>query len=283
MPNSVFEIHHTVTDDSTNCVELLTELSSLSATRIKQVMQQGCVWLSTGKKTTRLRRANRTLKSGQTLHMYFNEEILAQQVLCATLIKDCGHYSVWYKPYGMLSQGSKWSDHTTLTRYVEQKLVPQRPCFLVHRLDRATSGVMVVAHSKTTVRKLTSAFENRQTGKIYHAIVCGDASTLIDKRIDNELDGKNAISVISGIEYDKSRHRSKVKVAIETGRKHQIRRHLSQLSLPIVGDRLYSTPDDGWSVSEDLQLCSIYLAFPDPQSDLLQEFHLPVQWDLNLK
>ncbi|WP_394175614.1 RluA family pseudouridine synthase [Thalassotalea litorea] len=282
MPTHAFEIHHVVTDDSGDAIEILTSLSSLSATKVKQAMQKGCVWLTSGKKTSRLRRASRNLKSGQELHMYFNEDILSQQAAAASLIKDCGDYSVWYKPYGMLSQGSKWSDHTTLTRYVEQQLMPQRPCFLVHRLDRATSGLMVVAHTKHAVRALTSAFENRQTGKCYHAIVCGDASALTEHCIENELDGKNAISVIRCLGFNPALNRSKVEVVIRTGRKHQIRRHLLQLGLPIAGDRLYSSPEDGWLEAEDLQLCSVYLAFPDPQNKAMQEFYLPKQWDLSL-
>ncbi len=53
-------------------------------------------------------------------------------------------------PYGMLSQGSKWSDHCTIARFAQQHLTPERPVFIVHRLDRAATGLILIAHSKKT-------------------------------------------------------------------------------------------------------------------------------------
>ncbi|TKB47509.1 RluA family pseudouridine synthase [Thalassotalea mangrovi] len=282
MSENILEIHHNVETDADTAVSILTAITPLSAGKIKQAMQKGCVWLTSGSKTSRLRRANRILAPGQQLHLYYNDVVLAQQVEPARLVTDAGDYSVWYKPFGMLSQGSKWSDHTTITRFVEQTLDPQRPCLLVHRLDRATSGLIVVSHTKSSTRALTSAFEGRKTRKRYHAIVCGNASELTGFNVENELDGRHAVSVITCLDYQPDTNRSMVEVEIKTGRKHQIRRHLSQLKLPIVGDRLYSATDDGWDESENLQLCSVYLAFPAPGNGELKEFHLPPTLDIHL-
>ena len=64
--------------------------------------------------------------------------------------------SIWYKPYGIYCQGSKWGDHHTIHRMAEQQL--QRPCFIVHRLDRATTGLVIVAHKKKIAAALAALF-----------------------------------------------------------------------------------------------------------------------------
>ena len=111
-----FECHISVTEEETKAVKLLAETSGLSHQRIKQAMQRGAVWLSNRQGTRRLRRANKKLKQGDELHLYFDEKVLASEVPAARLIADEGAYSIWFKPFGMLCQGSKWGDHCTINR-----------------------------------------------------------------------------------------------------------------------------------------------------------------------
>ena len=107
--------------------------------------------------------------------MNYNPAVLALEPLTPSLVEDCGHFSVWNKPAGMLCQGSRWSDHTTLYRWAEIHLSPQRPSFLIHRLDRMTSGLTVLAHNKKVAAYLAAQFE---TGKLVHyrVVVEGIAS-----------------------------------------------------------------------------------------------------------
>ncbi|TRX57449.1 RluA family pseudouridine synthase [Thalassomonas sp. M1454] len=282
MTQTAHEFHVNVEDLQYSVTELLAEASPLSKQVIKQAMQKGCVWLERGASTQRLRRAKKTLKIGDVLHMYYNLSVLKQSVEDAILIDDKSSYSVWYKPYGMLCQGSKWSDHTTINRFVETHLTPQRPAFIVHRLDKATSGLIVLAHSKSAVRELTNAFEQRNTAKTYQAIVHGDHSQNSQPQtITREIDGKAAISHITCIEYDSVNDYSLVEVAIETGRKHQIRKHLASIGLPIVGDRLHGE-EEVRATGKDLQLCAIYLKIPCPNSKTEKEYNLPKQYQLKL-
>ena len=110
------------------------------------------------------------INTGETLHFYFDEKVLSQVSPEAKLIDDCGHYSVWFKPNGMLSQGSKWSDHCTITRWAQTHLPGDRACFLVHRLDRATSGIILVAHTKSATKAFGKLFERHDLTKCYQAI-----------------------------------------------------------------------------------------------------------------
>jgi tRNA pseudouridine32 synthase/23S rRNA pseudouridine746 synthase len=235
-------------------------------------MTRGAVWLTRGRKTQRLRRAKRALRSGDEIHLYYNARVLDMAPPPPEILADAGGYSVWRKPCGLLSQGSKWGDHCTVVRWAEQHLEPQRPAFVVHRLDRAANGIILVAHSKKIAAALSALFHHRQVTKRYRALVSGDFSVHPDPlRVDQAIDGRNAVSEFSCLEYSAAENRSLVDVQIETGRKHQIRRHLAGLGHPIIGDRLYGAGEED---GVDLQLTAYLLAFHCPVNDRPVEYRL---------
>jgi len=273
MKESENRIEHHVQVESTGdtAVDLLQRASGLSKGRIKSAMSKGAVWLTRGKSTQRLRRATRKLQSGDELHLYYDESVLAEVPAEPELIADAGDYSVWNKPYGLRSQGSKWGDHCTVTRWAEQHLQPERSAFVVHRLDRAANGLILVAHAKRTAAALSDIFTRRKIEKRYQAWVAGDFSRQQDPLlVDEVLDGKSAISEFSFVQIDAGR--SLVDVRIATGRKHQIRRHLAGLGYPVIGDRLYGT---GEQDGVDLQLTAYLLAFRCPVAGEKVEYRLP--------
>ena len=265
------EYHVDVTDPSITAAQLLVEPSGLSKQQIKQAMKKGAVWTSEHNIShKRLRRADKCLKVGQSLHLYFDPQVLAAKVAPAVLIKDEGDYSVWYKPYGMLSQGSKWGDHCTINRFVEQNHLPQRPAFIVNRLDRAAQGLMLIAHTKAHAAALSGLFEQRKIIKTYTALVPGQfPQTLL---LESPINAKPACSLATLLTYSTLTKQSLVEVSIETGRKHQIRKHLSGAGFPIVGDRLYGYPEDDHQV--DLCLVSTYLAFKCPITGVDKSYRL---------
>jgi tRNA pseudouridine32 synthase/23S rRNA pseudouridine746 synthase len=175
-PENRIEHHLQVESTGDTAVNLLQRASGLSKGRIKSAMSKGAVWLTRGKTTQRLRRATRKLQSGDELHLYHDESVLAEVPAAPELIADAGDYSVWNKPYGLRSQGSKWGDHCTVTRWAEQHLQPERSAFVVHRLDRAASGLILVAHAKRTAAALSEIFKRRKIEKRYQAWVAGDFS-----------------------------------------------------------------------------------------------------------
>jgi tRNA pseudouridine32 synthase/23S rRNA pseudouridine746 synthase len=272
-----FELHIDITTENCAVITELNQQCTLSNAQLKQAIQQGALWLTRGKSTQRLRRVKKPLKTADTLHFYYDEQVLSQQPNEALLIEDCTDYSVWYKPYGMLSQGSKWSDHCTIARWAQTHLTPERAAFIVHRLDRAATGLILIAHSKKAARALSAMFEKHDLEKIYHIIIHGDHRLRPQPdTLTSDVDGKSASSHFTQLGYDENNNASLVRVKIDTGRKHQIRIHASSIDMPVVGDRLHgklgSINDE---ISDDLQLCAVSLRFICPLTAEQRVFKLP--------
>ena len=271
-------------DIEQTALALLFNSTGLAKQALKQYAQQGAVWITrhTNSKPERLRRLKKMILPGQRLDFYYYLELLNEQPATPTLLADFVEYSVWLKPRGMLSQGSKWTDHTALYRWVEQNYQPEvngqkqiRQSWIVHRLDRATQGIMLLAHSKKMAAKLSHYFETDQIHKSYQANAWGEYPK--EKQTVNlPIDGKTAISHVSLINYDKKHDISRVDVDIETGRKHQIRRHLSETGFSIIGDRLYGNEkqDEQFDCRPNLQLTAYKLSFNCPITGELNNFKL---------
>jgi len=273
-----FETHITVEHPDSNAVQLLHQATELSKQTIKSAMTNGAVWLTRGSHSRRLRRSKRILEVGDKLHLYFDQKVQDESPPPPTLIADMGGYSVWWKPCGMRSQGSKWGDHCTIMRWAEQHLQPERTSFTVHRLDLAANGLILVAHSKSCAAALAKRFQNREIDKRYQAIVHGDFSGHTNPlAIEIPIDGKSAYSEATFRQLNADASRSLIDIRIETGRKHQIRKHLAETGFPICGDRLYGSGEiDGI----DLQLTACSLKFDCPVTHKPVEYRLPDRYML---
>ena len=255
-----FEKHIQVNESQT-VLACLSENVDLSKQLLKKVMQNGAVWLESTYGINRVRRAKKIINEGDVLHIYYDAAIHDSKPPAAQLISDEGDYSIWNKPCGMYSQGTKWGDHCSIYRWAEQNLLPQRPAFIVHRLDKAANGLIIVAHKKKTAAKFSKMFEQHEINKKYRAVVEGLLKDIIlPYEINNKLDEKISISEILTTNVDENKNQTVVEIKIKTGRKHQIRRHLSGLGHPIVGDRLYAAKN----IESNLQLSSVELDFICP-------------------
>lgn len=263
------EIQIEAEDDASDAIELLAAATPLSKQKLKQAMEKGGVWLKKGQGgRRRLRRARTPLKRGDCLELHYDSFILSSIPPEPRLIADMKAYSVWYKPENMLSQGSKFADHCAISRWVEKHHTPRRAVYLVHRLDRAASGLMLLAHDRKTAARLSKLFSTRSIQKRYRVGIRGEFNGTLPLVIDSPLDGKVAESIVHSI-AQKEGHTELV-VEIKTGRKHQIRRHLSSLGWPVRGDRIYGDPD----TRESLQLTADFLSFVCPVSGLPVTFKL---------
>jgi len=245
----------------------------LPKVRIKDAMNKGAVWLKRGKRAqVRLRRAKAELHAGDELFVYYDDEVLKRIPGEPRVIADLNAYSVWYKPPGVLSQGTEWGDHCAMLRIAEQAADSTREVFLVHRLDREASGLMIIAHNRRTAADLSKLFEDRRVEKSYRVEALGEVGEIgTTTTIRDALDGKEAITHVTVEKFNVYIKASTLLVTIDTGRKHQIRRHLAGIGHPVMGDPSYGENNKN---RDGMQLKCIRLAFRCPLSGETRSFSL---------
>lgn len=221
-----------------------------------------------------------------------------QTPLTDLLIHDARDFFVVIKPAGLLvhPQSPIWEEHPETVFSSDETLVsiilanppkgfdPATPrAGLVHRLDRETSGVMVVAKTPEFQTEMVSLFANREVHKTYHSIACGEVPNdkgTIEVPIGRVAGGKIKASEIGreAITDYKVLERKNGFTYIElyprTGRTNQLRVHLNWLGYPVLGDWLYKG-----ATAERLMLHARRIEFKHPLTGKSLKFEAPVPAD----
>lgn len=240
-------------DDSTVAADGLVEVTGFSKSKIKSLMNSGAVWLHSGKKTRLIRKANAAVKAGEKVRLYFDPNIQEFDMAKVKCIHDTHNWGIWYKPPGLLSQGTKYGDEFTILRHIEKSV--KKEIFLIHRLDRETAGLMIFAYNKKAARLLSEQIKNRDVEKFYQTVVHGELKESGEST--EPIEGKSAHTIYKVISHKDGN--TNLDVQIITGRKHQIRIHLSQIGFPVIGDRAYGRRD-----GRSLKLVAHRLILKDP-------------------
>ena len=160
--------------------------------------------------------------------------------------------------------------------------------WIVHRLDRETSGIIVLGRSKDAHRQLNAQFEGRNVEKTYHALVVG-TPPWDEKRVEYPLlpDGDRMHRTVVDHKHGKASQtvfrvlrrfedHSLVEATPATGRTHQIRAHLSAIGFPLIGDQLYGDKNHpSHCLLGRLGLHALSLAFDHPHSSERVLFKAP--------
>lgn len=166
---------------------------------------------------------------------------------------------------------------------------------IVHRLDKDTSGVLVVAKNEQVHHSLVNQFKNRQVEKVYHAIVDGrperSSGSIIlpigrhpvsrKKMAVREEGGRDAVTHWKILENFSSEF-TYIEVRLETGRTHQIRVHMANIGHPVSGDSLYGKKKSSYVTFQINRQClhAFILAFTHPNTGEKLRFTAPVWQDM---
>lgn len=148
------------------------------------------------------------------------------------VLKKAGDILVVNKPAGLVTNENPKSVEVRLQR---EQHNPQ--LCAVHRLDRDTSGCVIFAKDADAKAAMIPLFKDQDVVKIYRAIVNGRVSDKLEN-ITRDIDGESATTRVNVL--DRNRFASYLELRIKTGRTHQIRRHLSFVRHPVLGDKGYA-------------------------------------------
>lgn len=309
---------------------LTARLPSISRARVQQLIDQNCVLVRRNDGSPRTMKASGKLRADEIVTAIGDPAIPALRAeaedIPLNIIYEDASFAVINKPPGMMVHaGSGATDSArnrgTLVNALLHHMAnlsatggPLRPG-IVHRLDKQTSGLIVVAKDDATHRRLSKMFADREVHKTYIALVHGsiklDRGTLNapisrdqqrrTRMTTHRIGGRTAISHYRVLERFHSRygHFTLVEVEIESGRTHQIRVHLSSIGHPVVGDTLYGAPHQILPILEapatrlqkaaalEQALCvdrnflhAMRLRLTHPESGKSMEFETPLPADL---
>ena len=168
------------------------------------------------------------------------------------------------KPSGLSLATPRGRDGEAVDRLLQSTgLDPERPAFLLHRLDVGTSGVVLLAKDPEAHRRGSALFQERRIEKIYRAVVWGHpvpAHGVIEAALGMDREDRRRMRVVAAGKPAKTEYRTlerpsaiaHLELSPRTGRTHQIRVHLAFRGHPVVGDDLYAGPR--WRGVADRQL-----------------------------
>jgi len=216
---------------------------------------------------------------------------VTQATLAPRIIFEDPHLIVLSKPPGLLSQGEHTGDQNLvdwLRNYLGRPYVG-----LIHRLDRNTSGIMIVAKRSKSATRLTQALQEGKIDRTYLAWVVGSLAHPVrwEHRLEKDSKtnrvrvvrsgGKPSALLATPVQPGRWLQKSLtlVEFKLETGRSHQIRVQAAQEGFPLLGDTKYGMPAQKVEFSR-VALHSHQLEFPHPMSGEILKFQDPLPEDL---
>jgi 23S rRNA pseudouridine1911/1915/1917 synthase len=252
---------------------LVHAFQTLSRSQVQRLIRQGRVLLD-GEKA----KPSTLLEPGMRVVVRIppepSGEILPQSIPLDVVYEDADLLVV-NKPAGMVVHPSHGHSAGTLVnallaRYPDLDVGEAGRPGIVHRLDRDTSGLIVVAKTDEALRHLRSQFKSRKVEKIYLALIYGHPPTpegVIEAPLGRDPRQRQRMAVVAGGRTARTHYRlleslggySLLRVRLETGRTHQIRVHLAWLGIPVAGDRVYGPVRSARQVKEELGLARQFL------------------------
>ena len=192
-----------------------------------------------------------------------NERIRENENL---IIENNDDFIVLNKKSGISVQGGTKSKKNLVDIFSKSEIFKNSKPFSVHRLDKDTSGVFIMAKNRETAQLLTSLFRLRKVHKTYLAICIGEIEKIKGSLKNDLIRYENKKKIIEKAEthysvVDKNNKSSLVKMKPVTGRKHQLRKHFYMIGHSILGDDKYNSQKNNKSIGKNLMLHSYEIKF----------------------
>lgn len=238
--------------ESTELLKFLFEMMpARSKGTVKGILKRGQIVVN-GKPTTQF---NDVLRPGDRVQLLSRVASSDAKMTGVRILHEDDSIIVVEKDAGLLTVATKNEQNSTayrqLTNYV-QSIHPKNRIFVVHRLDRDTSGVLVFAKNKDIQQSLQNAWQEVVLERTYIALVEGvvkkdgtitswlkEDKTYMMRSSPRDNGGQKAVTHYKVLKSN--RNSSLLKVNLDTGRKNQIRVHMEDLGHPIVGDKKYGS------------------------------------------
>ena len=183
------------------------------------------------------------------------------------IIENNDNFVVLNKQSGISVQGGTKSKKNIIDIFAKSNLFRDEKPYSVHRLDKDTSGVFIIAKNRETAQLLTSLFRLRKVYKTYLAI-CNGELILFDKGVikDDLIRFENKKKIVEKAEtkyeiLDKNNNATFIQLNPITGRKHQLRKQLFNLGNSIIGDKKYNSTNNSKINNKNLMLHSYEIKF----------------------
>ena len=182
------------------------------------------------------------------------------------IIDDNENFIVLNKSAGISVQGGTKSKKNLIDIFAKSKIFQNTKPFSVHRLDKETSGVFLMAKNRETAQLLTSLFRLRKVHKTYLAICNGEIEKNFGEWTDELIRYDNGKRIIERAKttfkvLDKNSTSSLVEMKPITGRKHQLRKQLFNIGHSIYGDKKYRSSISTKGINKELMLHSYQIRF----------------------
>ena len=182
------------------------------------------------------------------------------------IVEDNENFCVINKPYGLAVQGGSKIKKNLVDLIAENKIFLNSKPFIVHRTDKETSGILIIAKNRKYAQLFTSLFRIRKIHKSYLSICHGEMEKvkgLFDgDLIRYEKDRKISERAITNYKVlDKNTNSTLLILNPITGRKHQIRKQLFSIGFPVIGDSKYNFPENKINKNNNLMLHAYSIKF----------------------
>ena len=184
----------------------------------------------------------------------------------ALVVEDNENFCVINKPYGLAVQGGTKVKKNLVDLIAKNPIFLKYKPFIVHRIDKETSGILIIAKNRKYAQLLTSLFRIRKIHKSYLSICYGEmekSKGLFDGNlIRYDKDKKISERAITHYKVlDKNTNSTLLILNPITGRKHQIRKQLFSIGFPVIGDSKYNFPENKINKNNNLMLHSYSIKF----------------------